>query len=94
MTSEKRCVCIKTIMSLNVKVLMMGNNIIMPSKDELAELSHAELNERIQVAFDEWVEASRRGENVAEKKAIHRAYDAELLKRLHRIKKYLSRNFN
>jgi hypothetical protein len=68
--------------------------ITMPSKDELAELSHAELNERIQLAFDQWVEAIRRGENVAEKKAIHQAYDNEQLSRLHRIKKYLNQNFD
>jgi hypothetical protein len=65
----------------------------MPSKDELAELSHAELNERIQLAFDQWVQAKKRGENISEMRAIHRAYDNELLSRLHRMKKYLVQNY-
>ena len=60
-----------------------------PSKDELAELSHAELNECIQMAFDQWVEAMKRGEGTIEKRAIHRAYDSEQLNRLHRVRKYL-----
>ena len=67
----------------------MEHILKIPSKDELAELSHAELNECIQMAFDQWVEAVRQGERSIEKKAIHRAYDCEQLNRLHRIKKYL-----
>lgn len=71
----------------------MGKIIPMPSKDELAALSHAELNQRIQMAFDQWVEAMRCGKNVAETKAIHRAYDNEQIQRLHRLKHYLAQNF-
>ncbi len=67
----------------------MQKPLPMPTKDELAELSHAELNERIQLAFDQWIQAMRRGENAAEKKAIHHVYDNEQLNRLHRVKKYL-----
>ena len=66
----------------------MKKTLSMPTKDELAELSHAELNERIQTAFDQWIQAMRRGENAAEKKAIHHAYDNEQLNRLNRVKKY------
>ena len=62
----------------------------MPSKDELAEISHTELSERIQLAFDQWMDASKQGKNADEAKAIHRAYDDELLRRLKRVKKYLS----
>jgi hypothetical protein len=72
----------------------MQKIIPMPTKDELAELSHAELNERIQQAFDQWLEARKRGKNVKETKAIHEAYDNEQLSRLHRIKRYLAHNFD
>ena len=67
----------------------MRKNLSMPSKDELAELSHAELNECIQMAFDQWLEARKRGEGSTEKRAIHRAFDTEQLNRLNRVKKYL-----
>ncbi len=66
----------------------MQHPLSMPSKDELAELSHAELNARIQLAFDQWMQAVRQGQNAAEKKAIHAAYDNEQLNRLNRVKKY------
>jgi histidyl-tRNA synthetase len=62
----------------------------MPNKDELAEISHAELSERIQLAFDQWMDATKQGKNADEAKAIHRAYDDEQLRRLRRVKKYLS----
>ncbi len=62
----------------------------MPTKDELAEISHAELSERIQLAFDQWLDATKQGEDADVAKAIHRAYDDELLRRLRRVKKYLS----
>ncbi len=67
----------------------MHNILAMPSKDELAELSHAELNECIQMAFDQWLEARKRGAGSIETRAIHRAYDTEQLNRLNRVKKYL-----
>ena len=66
----------------------MQKSLTMPTKDELAELSHAELNEFIHLSFDQWIAAMRRGENAAEKKAIHHAYDNEQLNRLNRVKKY------
>ncbi len=66
----------------------MQKPLSMPTKDELAELSHAELNECIHLSFDQWMVAMRRGENAAEKKAIHHAYDNEQLNRLNRVKKY------
>lgn len=68
---------------------IMQKPLKMPTQDELAELSHVELNECIHVAFDQWVEAMRRGEEAAEKKAIHKAYDTEQFKRLKRVEKYL-----
>ena len=72
----------------------MQRTIPMPSKDELAALSHAELNECIQLAFDQWLEARKRGEKVKEMRAIHQAYDNEQLRRLQRIKRYLAHNID
>lgn len=68
----------------------MSLSLKMPTKDELAEISHAELSERIQLAFDQWMTASKQEQDAEEAKAIHRAYDDELLKRLRRVKKYLN----
>lgn len=70
----------------------MSLPIKMPTKDELAEISHAELSERIQLAFEQWLNASKQGKNADEAEAIHRAYDDELLRRLRRVKKYLSKS--
>lgn len=66
----------------------MQKLLSMPTKDELAELSHAELNEYIHLAFDQWMQAIRQGENAAERKAIHHIYDNEQLNRLNRVMKY------
>ena len=67
----------------------MSNLLKMPTEDELAELSHSELYECIRVAFYQWQETRRLGEEVAEGKQIFEAYDNEQSKRLQRLKKYL-----
>ena len=61
----------------------------MPMEDELAELSNAELYECIKVAFSQWQEVFRRGDDTRENRQIFYAYDRELLKRLNRVKKRL-----
>ena len=67
----------------------MSSRLTMPTEDELAELSHAELHECIRVAFHQWRAAFRTGEDIAECRQIFNAYDNEQLKRLKRVKKYL-----
>ena len=61
----------------------------MPTEDELAEISHDELNTCIRLAYQEWQEAFKIGEDAHERKEIFIAFDNELLKRLDRLKKYL-----
>ena len=67
----------------------MSKLVNMPTEDELAELSISELNECIRVAFYQWQESVRTGEDPDENKEIFHVYDNEQLKRLERVKKYL-----
>ena len=71
-------------------VQAVTNHLRMPTEDELAEMSHSELHECIRVAFYQWQEMRRLGEDTVERKHIFYAYDNELLKRLKRLKKYLN----
>jgi hypothetical protein len=70
---------------------VVSNALRMPSADELAELSHNELNECIRVAFYQWQKTIQKGEDAAECKQIFHAYDNERLKRLERLKKYITK---
>jgi len=63
--------------------------IRMPSKDELAKLSSAELRDCVQVAFYQWQEAKRKGYDTDESEKIFETYDFEHLRRLGRFEKLL-----
>ena len=65
----------------------MPHVIKMPTKDELANLSTAELKDCVQVAFYQWQETKRRGADTDESEQIFEAYDYEHLRRLGRFEK-------
>jgi hypothetical protein len=58
-----------------------------PTENELAEISLAELNKCVKSAYLQWQEAIRLDKNTTETKQIFCAYDNEQLKRLKHIKK-------
>jgi len=54
----------------------------MSTENELAEVSHSELNACIHIAFFQRQEAMRMGRHTTESEQIYQAYDNERLKRL------------
>jgi len=69
----------------------MLNFVYMPTKAELAKLSHSELNACIKVAFYQWQATKRTGADTAESQRIYHTYDNEQLKRLEQLEKRLLR---
>ena len=67
----------------------MRSHLAMPTKDELAEISHSELYNCIYAAFFQWQEGIRVGGATTESRQIFDAYDRERLKRLNRLNKYV-----
>jgi len=61
----------------------------MPSKDELFELTARELKDCVQVAFYQWQEDKRKGQDAKESEKIFEAYDYEHLRRSGRFEKLL-----
>ncbi len=57
-----------------------------PNYHEIVNLSNSELGQRTKQALDEYIQAIKHAENVAEKARLYEAYQDERLKRLNFIK--------
>jgi hypothetical protein len=57
-----------------------------PNYHEIVRLSNSELSQRARTALDEYIQAIKQGNNVAEKARLYEAYQDERLKRLNYIK--------
>jgi len=68
----------------------MSNRLAMPTEDELAEMSYSELHQGSLLAFYQWQEKKRLGEDTTESEKIFHAFDDEMSKRLERFKQYLA----
>ena len=55
----------------------MSSGLAMPTEDELAEISHTELEHGSLLAYFLWQEAERLGKSTAAYQQIHKAYDTE-----------------
>ena len=67
----------------------MSSLVSMPTENELAEVSHSELNACIHIAFYQWQQALQMGRHTAESEQIYQAFENERLKRLGQFEKYL-----
>ena len=59
----------------------MSSGLAMPTEDELAEMSHTELEQGSLLAYFLWQESERLGKPIAEYHQIYIAYDTEQKKR-------------
>jgi len=67
----------------------MSNGLVMPTEDELAEMSYSELRQGSLLAYFLWQEKRHFGKSTDEYQQIYKAYDTERKKRLKHIKKDL-----
>lgn len=68
----------------------MVNNLMMPTYEELAELSNGDLMKCVTLSAKRLNTASAHGENTISKTQIHQAYEGERLKRLKLVQKRLA----
>ena len=65
---------------------MMFNTQVSPHDHEITKLSNSELARNTKTALEDFIQAIKQGENVAEKAQIYDAHQDERLKRLDFIK--------